>query len=142
MEYACYQIWWKTCFSWYSSTLFSSASFCWYLISILHLLWNNVDHNKWNNQYHLFYLDYQKNKRIDIILATIFGFTLMMWITIQFVIFPLFIIDLVYFLFVVFQLIIGYISLVSYYQFFFKFNEEHYPDIREETDTCGFLLVR
>ena len=59
----------------------------------------------------------------------------MMWITIQFVIFPLFIINLVYFLFVVFQLIIGYIALVSYNQFFFKFNEEDYPDIREETDT-------
>ena len=64
-----------------------------------------------------------RNKRSGYVLGTIFGLTLMLWITIQFVIFPFFIIDLVYFLLGVFQMIFGYVALVSYNQIYFSFSE-------------------
>ena len=53
-----------------------------------------------------------KNKKKDIILGTIFGFTLMLWITIQFIIFPFNIMSTSYFIFGLLQLITGYMTYV------------------------------
>lgn len=51
-----------------------------------------------------------KNKKIGIILGTIFGFTLMLWITIQFIIFPLNILSITYFIIGLIQLLTGYMT--------------------------------
>ncbi|MDD7610675.1 MAG: hypothetical protein PUJ82_07150 [Spirochaetales bacterium] len=83
-----------------------------------------------------------RNKRSGYVLGTIFGLTLMLWITIQFVIFPFFIIDLVYFLFGVFQMIFGYVALVSYNQVNFSFSEEDYTKISNDSDTLVVFFSR
>ncbi|MCI6525539.1 MAG: hypothetical protein MR464_06225, partial [Bacilli bacterium] len=83
-----------------------------------------------------------RNKRSGYVLGTIFGLTLMLWITIQFVIFPFFIIDLVYFLFGVFQMIFGYVALVSYNQVYFSFSEEDYKEIANDSDTLVVFFSR
>ncbi|MDD7213597.1 MAG: hypothetical protein SPG94_03355 [Candidatus Enterosoma sp.] len=83
-----------------------------------------------------------RNKRSGYVLGTIFGLTLMLWITIQFVIFPFFIIDLVYFLLGVFQMIFGYVALVSYNQVYFSFSEEDYKEIANDSDTLVVFFSR
>ena len=83
-----------------------------------------------------------RNKRSGYVLGTIFGLTLMLWITIQFVIFPFFIIDLVYFLFGVFQMLFGYVALVSYNQVYFSFSEEDYTEISNDSDTLVVFFSR
>ena len=70
-----------------------------------------------------------KNKKLGFVLGTIFGFTLMLWITIQFIIFPPNFLDNAYFTFGVLQLISGYIALVSYNQVHFVFDEKNYPEV-------------
>ena len=70
-----------------------------------------------------------KNKKLGFVLGTIFGFTLMLWITIQFIIFPPNFLDNAYFTFGVLQLISGYIALVSYNQVHFVFDEKNYPGV-------------
>lgn len=70
-----------------------------------------------------------RNKKAGFVLGTIFGFTLMLWITIQFIIFPPNFLDNAYFTFGVFQLISGYIALVSFNQVHFVFDEKDYPDV-------------
>ncbi|MGN1104613.1 MAG: hypothetical protein ACI4QI_07040 [Candidatus Coproplasma sp.] len=83
-----------------------------------------------------------KNKRIGYVLGTVFGLTLMMWITIQFVIFPFFAIDLVYFIIGILQLIFGYVAWVSYNQVNFKFSEEDYPAIDKNSKTLIIYFSR
>lgn len=72
-----------------------------------------------------------KNKESGIILGTIFGFTLMLWITIQFIIFPMNVLSTSYFIFGLMQLIIGYITYVFYTQEQFEFNINNYPNINK-----------
>ena len=69
-----------------------------------------------------------KDKKIGIILGTLFGFTLMLWITIQFIILPLNMLSTTFFIFGLLQLIIGYITLVFYTQEQFKFNIKKYKN--------------
>lgn len=83
-----------------------------------------------------------KNKKIGYVLGTIFGITLMLWITIQFAIFPFFIIDLVYFVFGVLQFIFGYIALVSYNQEFFEFDIKNYENISKDSKTLVIFFSR
>lgn len=83
-----------------------------------------------------------KNKRIGYVLGTVFGLTLMMWITIQFVIFPFFAIDLVFFIIGFLQLSFGYVALVSYNQVYFNFNEEDYKDIDKNSKTLVVYFSR
>ncbi|MGN0814824.1 MAG: flavodoxin family protein [Candidatus Coproplasma sp.] len=83
-----------------------------------------------------------KNRRAGYVLGTVFGVTLMLWITIQFVIFPFFMIDLVYFIVGALQLICGYVALVSYNQEHFEFNPENYKDIGGDTDTLVVYFSR
>ena len=82
------------------------------------------------------------NKRIGYVLSTVFGFTLMLWIIIQFVIFPLNALDIIYFTLGVLQLITGYVALVSYSQQFFKFDENDYQDISKESKTLVVYFSR
>lgn len=56
------------------------------------------------------------NRKSGYVLGTIFGVTLMAWISIQFAIFPFFAIDLFYFIFGFLQFVCGYVALVSYCQ--------------------------
>jgi flavodoxin len=70
-----------------------------------------------------------RNKKAGFVLGTVFGFTLMLWITIQFIIFPPNFLDNAYFTFGVLQLISGYIALVSFNQVHFVFDEKDYPDV-------------
>ena len=51
-----------------------------------------------------------KNKKIGIILGTIIGFTLMLWITIQFIILSLNILLIIYFIIGLIQLLTGYMT--------------------------------
>ena len=82
------------------------------------------------------------NKRIGYILGTIFGFTLILWIFIQFVIFPLNLLDILYFTFGILQFIAGYIALVSYNQTYFHFEEKEYPHINQESDILVVYFSR
>lgn len=82
------------------------------------------------------------NKRIGYILGTVFGFTLILWIIIQFVIFPTNALDIIYFTLGVLQLIVGYIALVSYNQVNFKFNESDYQNINNESKTLVVYFSR
>ena len=81
-------------------------------------------------------------KRIGYVLGTIFGFTLMLWIIIQFVIFPANVLSTLYFIFGVLQLICGYVALVSYNQVNFKFNEDEYQNINNKSETLVVYFSR
>lgn len=82
------------------------------------------------------------NKKLGYVLAAIFGITLMLWIVIQFVIFPFFLIDLLYFIFGILQFICGFIALVSYNQEHFKFDESDYKNIDSNSDTIVVYFSR
>ena len=81
-------------------------------------------------------------KRLGYVLGTVFGFTLMLWITIQFVIFPPNALDTIYFTLGCLQLICGYIALVSFNQVNFKFDENDYPDIDDGAKTLVVYFSR
>lgn len=74
-----------------------------------------------------------RNKKLGFVLGTIFGFTLMLWITIQFIIFPPNFLDNAYFTFGLLQLISGYIALVSFNQVHFVFDENDYPNVASDS---------
>lgn len=83
-----------------------------------------------------------KNKKIGIILGTIFGFTLMLWITIQFIIFPSNILSISYFIFGILQLIIGYITYVFYLQEHFEFDINKYNNIGKNKENIVVYFSR
>ena len=83
-----------------------------------------------------------KNKKSGIILGTIFGFTLMLWITIQFIIFPMNVLSTSYFIFGLMQLIIGYITYVFYTQEQFEFNINNYPNINKNNKVLVVYFSR
>ena len=81
-------------------------------------------------------------KRIGYVLGTIFGFTLMLWIIIQFVIFPANVLSTTYFILGVLQLICGYVALVSFNQVNFKFSEDGYQYIDKNSKTLVVYFSR
>ena len=83
-----------------------------------------------------------RKKRIGYVLGTIFGFTLMLWITIQFIIFPPNWLDNAYFTFGCLQLVCGYAALVSYNQENFKFDENEYRNISNNSKTLVVFFSR
>ena len=83
-----------------------------------------------------------RNKRIGYVLGTLFGFTLMLWIIIQFAIFPMNALDIIYFTLGTLQLIIGYVALVSYNQHFFKFDEKDYPNVNDNSKALVVYFSR
>lgn len=82
-----------------------------------------------------------KNKKSGIVLGTIFGFTLILWICIQFYMFPMNFMDIIYFIFGLLQLLTGYITLIFYKQEHFEFNESDYKKITN-SDTLVVYFSR
>jgi len=83
-----------------------------------------------------------KHKKLGIILGTIFGFTLMLWITIQFVVFPFNFMSTLFFCIGVFQLFIGIDCLIGYAQSSFTFNESDYTNINKGSKTLVVFFSR
>lgn len=83
-----------------------------------------------------------KNKKIGVILGMTFGITLMLWITIQFIIFPKNILSTTFFIFGLLQFITGYITYVFYTQNEFKFNIDSYKNIDKKSDTLVVYFSR
>lgn len=69
------------------------------------------------------------NKRIGAVLGGVFGITLMLWICIQFYMFPLNFMSTAYFIFGFIQAIMGYMTVVFYDQEHFTVSESDYPNI-------------
>lgn len=69
------------------------------------------------------------NKRIGAVLGGVFGITLMLWICIQFYMFPLKFMSTAYFIFGFLQAITGYMTVVFYDQEHFTVSESDYPNI-------------
>ena len=68
-------------------------------------------------------------KKSGIILGMIFGITLMMWIIIQFVVFPLNFMSTIYFIFGFLQFLTGVVGLIGWEQSKFKFDKNEYKNI-------------
>lgn len=69
------------------------------------------------------------NKRIGAVLGGVFGITLMLWICIQFYMFPLNFMSTAFFIFGFVQAITGYMTVVFYDQEHFTVSESDYPNI-------------
>ena len=83
-----------------------------------------------------------KNKKIGVVLGMVFGITLMLWITIQFIIFPMNILSTMYFIFGLLQFITGYMTYVFYTQNEFKFDVDGYKNIDKKSDTLVVYFSR
>ncbi len=83
-----------------------------------------------------------KNKKLGIVLGSIFGITLMLWICIQFYIFPPNFMSTIYFVFGFCQFITGYISLVFFKQECFSFDEKSYRNIDKNKDKLVVYFSR
>ena len=70
-----------------------------------------------------------RKKKSGVILGGVFGVTLMLWICIQFVIFPLNFMSTSYFIFGFCQAITGYMTWVFWKQEAFRFDSSVYPNI-------------
>lgn len=83
-----------------------------------------------------------KNKRTGIILGCVFGITLMLWICIQFYMFPLNFMSTAYFIFGLCQAVTGYAAYVFYTQESFKINISDYKNIGKNPDTLVVYFSR
>ena len=83
-----------------------------------------------------------RNKKSGIILGTVFGLTLMLWITIQFIIFPTNILSRTFFIIGIIQLLTGYMTYVFYTQEQFKFNPKEYKNIGKNKDVLVVYFSR
>ena len=83
-----------------------------------------------------------KNKKIGIILGTIFGFTLTLWITIQFIILPFNFLSVTYFILGIIQMIAGYMTYVFYMQTNFKIGISKYKNIGKNRNTLVVYFSR
>lgn len=73
-----------------------------------------------------------RHKKLGIILGGVFGVTLMLWITIQFIIFPCNFLSSIYFVFGALQAATGFAAWVFYRQEHFEFNADDYPNIGKD----------
>ena len=83
-----------------------------------------------------------KDKKQGFILGTIFGITLMLWITIQFIIFPKNFLSISFFIIGLLQFIIGLITIIFYSQSLFKFDETNYQNINQNKDSIVVYFSR
>lgn len=83
-----------------------------------------------------------RNKKSGIILGTIFGFTLMLWIIIQFIIFPKNVLSISYFIIGIIQLITGYMTYVFYLQENFEVDIKNYNNIGKNKDNVVVYFSR
>lgn len=82
------------------------------------------------------------NKKSGIIMGGIFGITLMVWIVIQFVIFPANVMSSLWFVFGILQAITGYVCFVRYKQDRFVFDESEYINIGENPSCAVVYFSR
>lgn len=83
-----------------------------------------------------------KNKKLGMYLGMIVGITLMLWIVIQFIIFPLNFMSTIYFIFGFLQFITGYIMIVGYKQDNFNFDINSYPNISQNSKSLVVYFSR
>ena len=83
-----------------------------------------------------------KNKKFGIILGTLFGFTLILWIIIQFIIFPTNILSTTYFILGIIQLITGYMTYVFYMQEQFNIDFKKYKNIGKNKEVVVVYFSR
>ncbi len=83
-----------------------------------------------------------RKKAIGNFLGMLFGITLMLWICIQFVIFPMNFLSTIYFVFGALQAITGYCCMVFYKQEHFHFDVNEYSDIDPESKTLVLYFSR
>ena len=83
-----------------------------------------------------------KDKKIGIILGTTFGFTLILWIIIQFIIFPMNPLSISFFILGIIQLITGYMTYVFYNQEQFSFNIDDYKNVGNNKDILVVYFSR
>ena len=81
-------------------------------------------------------------KKSGIILGTIFGITLMLWIIIQFVIFPFNFMSTAFFIFGFLQFVTGYTCFVGYKQSQFSFKELDYQNIGKDNTKLVVFFSR
>ncbi len=83
----------------------------------------------------------KKDKKGDV-LGMIFGITLMLWICIQFVIFPANVLSTTYFIFGLIQAATGYACITFYKQEHFSFTEQDYKEIDPSSKTLVLYFSR
>ena len=83
-----------------------------------------------------------KDKLLGSILGMTFGITLMLWITIQFIIFPTNILSITYFIIGFIEFITGYMTYVFYKQNNFIFNLDDYNNIDSRSNTLVVFFSR
>ena len=81
-------------------------------------------------------------KKIGVVLGGVFGITLMLWICIQFVIFPLNFMSTIYFVFGVCQAATGYMTWVFVKQEAFRVNPSDYPNIGRDSSRLVVFFSR
>lgn len=83
-----------------------------------------------------------KDKKIGFILGTIFGITLMVWITIQFIILPCNFLSISYFIIGLLQFIIGLITVIFYIQSKFVFDINDYKNVNKNKGSVVVYFSR
>lgn len=83
-----------------------------------------------------------KNTKTGCFLGMLFGITLMLWICIQFIIFPLNFLSTTYFFFGLAQAITGFGCLTFFKQEHFRFDKMDYPDIDSSSKTLVLYFSR
>lgn len=83
-----------------------------------------------------------KNKKSGVVLGGIFGVTLMLWICIQFYMFPLNFMSTIYFIFGLLQAVTGYTAWVFYKQESFCVDESKYKNIGSRPDRLVVYFSR
>ena len=81
-------------------------------------------------------------KKLGIILGLLFGITLMMWIIIQFIIFPFNIMSTSFFIFGFLQFVTGVICLIGWEQSQFKFDEKNYKNVGVKSSKIVIFFSR
>lgn len=83
-----------------------------------------------------------KNKMLGSILGMVFGITLMLWIIIQFIIFPTNILSISFFIIGTIEFLFGYMTYVFYKQENFKFDIDDYKILKDKSDTLVVYFSR
>lgn len=83
-----------------------------------------------------------KDKKIGFILGTIFGITLMVWITNQFIILPSNFLSISYFIIGLLQFIIGLITVIFYIQSKFVFDINDYKNVNKNKGSVVVYFSR
>lgn len=83
-----------------------------------------------------------KNKKSGAILSYILGIILMMWISIQFFIYPMNVLSISYFIFGLLEFIIGWICYVGFMQSQFVFHKEDYLNAQDHPEKLVIFFSR